>query len=62
MCVCVCVCIESWFLADTEQTCVQPGPDGLEGILIGDVFFREYVVEFDMTGKRPNLGAYADVC
>jgi hypothetical protein len=42
--------------------CVQPGPDGLEGILIGDVFFREYVVEFDMTGKRPNLGANADVC
>ena len=46
----------SWYLSDTEQTCVQPAPDGMEGLLVGDVFFREYVVEFDMTEKRPILG------
>jgi hypothetical protein len=46
----------SWYLAPTEQTCVQPAPDGMEGLLIGDVFFREYVVEFDMTEKRPIMG------
>ena len=41
---------ESWYLAETDQTCVQPSPDGMQGLLVGDVFFREYVVEFDMTG------------
>ena len=46
----------SWFLASTEQTCVQPAPEGMQGLLIGDVFFREYVVEFDMTEKRPIMG------
>ena len=46
----------SWYLAPTEQTCVQPAPEGMQGMLVGDVFFREYVVEFDMTEKRPILG------
>ncbi|EKX52294.1 hypothetical protein GUITHDRAFT_161360 [Guillardia theta CCMP2712] len=46
----------SWYLADTEQTCVQPSPEGMQGLLIGDVFFREYIVEFDMTESRPILG------
>jgi len=46
----------SWYLAPTEQTCVQPAPEGMQGLLVGDVFFREYVVEFDMTEKRPILG------
>jgi hypothetical protein len=47
----------SWFLAATSQTCVQPSPDGMEGLLIGDVFFREYVVEFDMVDEeRPIIG------
>ena len=46
----------SWYLAPTEQTCVQPAPEGMQGLLVGDVFFREYVVEFDMTERRPILG------
>ncbi len=46
----------SWYLADTEQTCVQPSPDGMQGLLVGDVFFREYIVEFDMTESRPIIG------
>ena len=28
----------------------------MQGLLVGDVFFREYVVEFDMTGKKPIIG------
>lgn len=47
----------SWYLADSEQTCVQPTPDGMDGLLIGDVFFREYIVEFDMINEnKPILG------
>ncbi len=46
----------SWYLAETDQTCVQPSPAGMQGLLIGDVFFREYIVEFDMTGRRPIIG------
>jgi hypothetical protein len=50
----------SWFLAETNQTCVQPSPDGMEGLLIGDVFFREYMVEFDMEDEtRPIIGIAA---
>lgn len=39
-----------------QQTCVQPSPSGMQGLLVGDVFFREYVVEFDMTESRPIIG------
>lgn len=48
----------SWYLADTEQTCVQPSPAGMQGLLVGDVFFREFVVEFDLTraDRHPILG------
>eukprot|EP00286_Rhodomonas_abbreviata_P012883 CAMPEP_0181331768 /NCGR_PEP_ID=MMETSP1101-20121128/24703_1 /TAXON_ID=46948 /ORGANISM="Rhodomonas abbreviata, Strain Caron Lab Isolate" /LENGTH=563 /DNA_ID=CAMNT_0023441301 /DNA_START=30 /DNA_END=1721 /DNA_ORIENTATION=+ len=46
----------SWYLAETDQTCVQPSPAGMQGLLVGDVFFREYIVEFDMTGHRPIIG------
>ncbi len=47
----------SWFLAETKQTCVQPAPAGMQGLLIGDVFFREYMVEFDMVDEgRPIIG------
>jgi len=46
----------SWYLAETDQTCVQPSPAGMQGLLVGDVFFREYIVEFDMTGARPIIG------
>jgi hypothetical protein len=47
---------ESWYLAETDQTCVQPSPEGMQGLLVGDVFFRQYVVEFDMTGSKPIIG------
>ena len=47
----------SWYLADSEQTCVQPTPDGMDGLLVGDVFFREYIVEFDMINQNaPIIG------
>lgn len=47
----------SWFLARTNQTCVQPSPAGMQGLLIGDVFFRSFMVEFDMTQReRPIIG------
>jgi len=47
----------SWFLARTNQTCVQPSPAGMQGLLIGDVFFRSYMVEFDMTQReKPIIG------
>jgi len=45
------------FLEETNQTCVQPSPDGMQGLLVGDVFFREYMVEFDMGDEsRPIIG------
>jgi len=47
----------SWYLADSDQTCVQPTPDGMDGLLVGDVFFREYIVEFDMRNQNaPVIG------
>jgi len=46
-----------WFLADSNQTCVQKTPANFPGILIGDVLFRKYLVEFDMTQEgSPALG------
>ena len=47
----------SWYLARTNQTCVQPSPSGMQGLLIGDIFFRSYMVEFDMEDeRRPIIG------
>jgi hypothetical protein len=47
----------SWYLADSDQTCVQPSPEGMEGLLVGDVFFREFIVEFDMRNQNaPVIG------
>jgi hypothetical protein len=43
-----------WFLANSNQTCVQKTPPNFPGILIGDVLFRRYLVEFDMT--HPDKG------
>jgi hypothetical protein len=39
---------ETWFLADSNQSCVQPAPPGFPGLLVGDVFFRRYLVMFDL--------------
>ena len=47
----------SWYLSRTNQTCVQPSPAGMQGLLIGDIFFRSYMVEFDMEDeRRPIIG------
>ena len=47
----------SWFLARTNQTCVQPSPSGMQGLLIGDIFFRSFLVQFDMQDEtRPIIG------
>jgi hypothetical protein len=51
------VVLQYRFLEETNQTCVQPSPDGMQGLLVGDVFFREYMVEFDMGDEsRPIIG------
>lgn len=46
----------SWYLKETDQTCVQPSPAGMQGLLVGDVFFRQFIVEFDMTDHKPIIG------
>ena len=48
-----------WYLDDSDEACVQPAPASMDGLLIGDVFFREYVVEFDMTQSPTNIGIAA---
>jgi hypothetical protein len=49
-----------WYLKDSEQTCVQRTPPMFPGILIGDVLFRKYLVQFDLTDKeKPILGIAA---
>jgi len=40
---------DTWYLSDTNQSCVQKAPPGFPGLLIGDVFFRRYVVMFDLS-------------
>ena len=40
---------DTWYLADTNQSCVQKAPPGFPGLLVGDVFFRRYVVMFDLS-------------
>merc|ERR1711988_812394 len=44
-----------WFLANSNQTCVQRTPANFPGILIGDVLFRKYLVEFDMTHEGEGI-------
>mmetsp|Transcript_25239 Transcript_25239/g.51325 ORF Transcript_25239/g.51325 Transcript_25239/m.51325 type:complete len:280 (-) Transcript_25239:52-891(-) len=39
---------ETWYLSDSNQSCIQQAPPGFPGILVGDVFFRRYVVMFDL--------------
>mmetsp|Transcript_21969 Transcript_21969/g.51503 ORF Transcript_21969/g.51503 Transcript_21969/m.51503 type:complete len:469 (+) Transcript_21969:55-1461(+) len=58
---------ESWFLMGSNETCVQETPAQMNGLLIGDVFFRSWLVQFDMTSAPPQIGiaklntAYAPV-
>jgi hypothetical protein len=40
---------EIWFLSISNQSCIQKTPAGFNGILVGDVIFRKYVVLFDLT-------------
>jgi hypothetical protein len=44
-----------WFLQASGQTCVQRTPDTFDGILLGDVLFRRYLVEFDMSQPGPSV-------
>lgn len=44
-----------WYLANSNQTCVQRTPANFPGILIGDVLFRKYLVEFDMTHEGEGI-------
>jgi len=39
---------ETWYLSDSNQSCVQQAPPGFPGLLVGDVFFRRYLVMFDL--------------
>ena len=39
---------DTWYLSDSNQSCVQPAPPGFPGLLVGDVFFRRYLVMFDL--------------
>ena len=51
------IAFHHWWLYPNEQPCIQPGPDGFEGVLLGDVIFRALVVMFDLTHPRhPVIG------
>jgi len=39
---------DTWYLSDSNQSCVQQAPPGFPGLLVGDVFFRRYLVMFDL--------------
>mmetsp|Transcript_47923 Transcript_47923/g.150321 ORF Transcript_47923/g.150321 Transcript_47923/m.150321 type:complete len:513 (+) Transcript_47923:337-1875(+) len=39
---------DDWWLGESNQSCVQRAPENFGGILIGDVFFRRYLVLFDL--------------
>ncbi len=41
-----------WFLSQANKACVQSTPKGFPGILVGDVLFRRYVVQFDLTNPQ----------
>lgn len=45
---------DTWYLSDTNQSCVQKAPPGFPGLLVGDVFFRRYLVLFDLS-RYPEL-------
>ena len=46
-----------WWLYPNQRPCIQSGPEGFEGILLGDVVFRALVVMFDLTHPRkPVIG------
>jgi hypothetical protein len=44
-----------WYLEASRQTCIQRTPSTFDGILIGDVLFRRYLVEFDMSQSGPSV-------
>lgn len=39
----------AWWLEQTQEACIESSPAGMNGLLIGDVFFREYLVQFDVS-------------
>merc|ERR1711966_419841 len=46
---------DTWYLTDSNQSCIQQAPPGFPGILVGDVFFRRYVVMFDLQHFPQNV-------
>lgn len=47
----------TWFLSASNETCVQQTPSGMNGLLVGDVFFRQWLILFDMRNEeQPVLG------
>jgi hypothetical protein len=48
---------EFWWQKVNNAPCVQPSPQGYDGILLGDVVFQSLVVEFDLTKPhKPLIG------
>jgi hypothetical protein len=41
-----------WYLAAADKACVQKTPPGFPGVLLGDVLFRRYAVEFNLTNPK----------
>jgi hypothetical protein len=39
---------DDWWLQVSNQSCVQKAPPGFQGMLVGDVLFRRYLVMFDL--------------
>ena len=37
------------WLETENRPCIQSSPDAFMGVLLGDVFFRAFVVQFDLT-------------
>uniref|UniRef100_A0A6U2CCJ1 Peptidase A1 domain-containing protein n=2 Tax=Hemiselmis andersenii TaxID=464988 RepID=A0A6U2CCJ1_HEMAN len=40
---------DEWWLEADNRPCIQSSPDAFMGVLLGDVFFRSLVVQFDLT-------------
>jgi hypothetical protein len=40
---------EEWWLDTDDRPCIQTSPPAFMGVLLGDVFFRALVVQFDLT-------------
>jgi hypothetical protein len=39
----------AWWLEQAQEACIESSPSGMNGLLTGDVFFGEYLVQFDVS-------------